>query len=120
MTTPNLILYGIKNCDSVKKAKKWLKDNGHEFQFHDFRVDGLAQHRLNEWLSQLGWEILLNKRGTSWRTLPDKEKENLDASKAEALMLENPTLIKRPVLQAGELLLVGFDSNIYHSQLNQA
>ena len=91
-------LCGIKNCDSVKKARKWLEANGIDYHFHDFRSDGLEQSKLQQWNQATGWETLLNKRGTSWRQLSQEVNDNVDETSALALMLENPTLIKRPVL----------------------
>lgn len=95
-------LYGIKNCDTVRKARKWLEANGVDFRFHDFRADGLAEDDLRAWARAVGWETLLNRRGTTWRRLPEEVREDVDEQKALALMLDNPTLIKRPVLVTGD------------------
>lgn len=103
-----LTLYGIKNCDTVKKARRWLEDHGIDYQFHDFRQDGLDKKQLNGWLEQLGWESIVNKRSTSWRNLSDKEKDIASNSQAEKLLIANPTLIKRPVVESKKNLLVGF------------
>ncbi|MFM8331762.1 MAG: ArsC family reductase [Candidatus Methylumidiphilus sp.] len=110
-------LYGIKNCDTVKKALCWLKAAGVEHRFHDFRADGLAPELLNAWEATLGWEALLNKRGTTWRKLDESQRENLDRDKAIALMLTQPSLIKRPVLAAGGKILLGFSPDYYASEL---
>ena len=110
MTT---ILYGIKNCDSIKKARKWLDSQSIDYSFHDFRVDGLPQELLDQWITELGWELLLNRRGTTWRQQPDEIKESINASSARALMLEFPAIIKRPVLDTGELRHVGFKETEY-------
>jgi arsenate reductase len=109
-------LYGIKNCDSVKKARKWLDANGIDYRFHDFRAEGLQQERLQQWNSAVGWETLLNRRGTSWRQLPQQVKDTIDEASALALMLENPTLIKRPVLERKNgKVHVGFKAEEYAS-----
>jgi Spx/MgsR family transcriptional regulator len=107
------ILYGIKNCDSVKKARLWLDEHQIDYQFHDYRVEGLSPEQLGVFIDKAGWEQLLNKRSSSWRTLTDQQKTDLNVSKAASLMLENLTLIKRPVLDNGEQLLVGFNSDNY-------
>jgi arsenate reductase len=103
-----LTLYGIKNCDTVKKARRWLEDHGIEYQFHDFRQDGLNKKQLSGWVEQLGWEVIVNKRSTTWRNLSDKDKELTTNSQAVKLLLANPTLIKRPVVQSNKVFLVGF------------
>ena len=94
-----LTLYGIKNCDTVKKARRWLDNQGVDYQFHDFRQDGLDKKLLDSWLKQLGWEAIVNKRSTTWRNLSDKEKDISSNAQAAKLLLANPTLIKRPVIQ---------------------
>jgi arsenate reductase len=106
-------LYGIKNCDAVKKARKWLDTNTIAYQFHDFRSDGLNTKLLTRLEARLGWENMLNRRSTSWRQLDDQQKDNLSLDRAIALMLETPTLIKRPVLDTGEQILIGFNQDDY-------
>ena len=106
-------LYGIKNCDTVKKARKWLDENTIAYQFHDFRSDGLDRKLLSKLEASLGWENMLNRRSTSWRQLDDKQKDDLSLAKAIILMLETPTLIKRPVLDTGEQILIGFKLDDY-------
>lgn len=101
-----LTLYGIKNCDTVKKARHWLEEHGIEYQFHDFRQDGLEQKLLQSWIDTLGWDTLVNKRSTTWRNLEDKEISN--TQQAVKLLLANPTLIKRPVIQNGQNVFTGF------------
>ncbi|ASJ96891.1 ArsC family reductase [Shewanella marisflavi] len=101
-------LYGIKNCDTVKKALKWLEANQQSVTFHDFRVDGLTQQQIESWTEQVGWENLFNKRSTSFRNLSDAEKVDIDQTKAIDLMLTYPTLIKRPVLEHQGKVSVGF------------
>jgi len=103
-----ITVHGIKNCDTCRKALKWLEAEGIEARFHDFRVDGLDQAALQCWLAAVGWETLLNRRGTTWRKLPDSDTQNVDATSAEALMLANPTLIKRPVFDLDGDYAVGF------------
>ena len=110
---PVTILYGIKNCDTVKKARKWLEAHGVDYRFHDFRADGLDEARLRGWVGELGWETLVNRRGTTWRQLPVELRESIDEASAIALMLENPALIKRPVLDLGERRVVGFSDQAY-------
>ena len=101
-------LYGIKNCDTVRKARKWFESEGIDYTFHDFRADGLDEKDLRNWVKAAGWEVLLNKRSTSWKQLSDKDRETVDEAKAITLMLANPTLIKRPVLTRGKSVHVGF------------
>jgi arsenate reductase len=108
-----ITLYGIKNCDSVKKARQWLTLNALEYTFHDFRGQGLTPALLDEWLRALGWESLLNRRGSTWRQLPEALKAGVDADSARGLMLDHPTLIKRPVLAVGGAHLVGFADATY-------
>jgi arsenate reductase len=110
-----MILFGIKNCDTVKKARRWLDDKGIDYQFHDFRQDGLNQATIGGWLEKVDWETLLNKRGTTWRKLDDPRKDKLDQTVAVELMLENPTLIKRPVLVDASTVIVGFNEDSYQT-----
>ena len=106
-------LFGIPNCDSVRKARRWLDDRGVAYHFHDFRKDGLNEALLAAWIREAGWETLLNRKGTTWRRLPSERRAGIEAERARALMLEMPTLIKRPVLQTGGNLEIGFDSDRY-------
>ncbi len=106
-------LYGIKNCDTVKKARKWLEAAGIEYRFHDFRADGLEREQLDAWNRAVGWETLLNRRGTTWRQLPEAVKTGIDEARALDLMMEQPTLIKRPVLEHGGEFRVGFKEADY-------
>lgn len=105
------ILYGIPNCDTVKKARRWFDDHQVAYRFHDFRKDGLEPARLQGWIDALGWEKLLNKAGTTFRKLPDEQKQGLDAAAAMALMLEQPAMIRRPVVEAAGETSVGFSSD---------
>ena len=107
------IMYGIKNCDTVKKARKFLDANEIAFSFHDFREDGINPIQLAAWASELGWEKLLNKRSTTWRNLPDETKQNINEVLALMVMEDQPTLIKRPVLELSDQVLVGFSEKTY-------
>jgi arsenate reductase len=104
-------LYGIKNCDTVKKARKWLDENGIAHDFHDFRKDGLDEALLSRWEQALGWEALINKRGTTWRKLPEELRDTIGAQTAHELMLDNPAIIKRPVVESGDRVSVGFNAD---------
>ncbi|GEP53809.1 ArsC family reductase [Reyranella soli] len=104
-------IYGIKNCDTMKKARAWLDKKGVAYAFHDYKAAGIERGRLEGWAGKVGWETLLNRAGTTFRKLPDKE--GLTEKKAIALMLEQPSMIKRPVLEAGGKLLVGFKPDQY-------
>ncbi len=108
-------LYGIKNCDTIKKARKTLDDNNVSYQFHDYRADGLDEDLLRHFEAELGWEAILNRRSTSWRQLSEEDKTDLNAEKAIQLMLANPTLIKRPILDTGEHLIIGFKAEQYQA-----
>ncbi|WP_158970044.1 ArsC family reductase [Paraglaciecola sp. L3A3] len=110
-------LYGIKNCDSIKKAKTWLTNNNIEFTYHDYRQDGLDIAWLTEAEQNLGWEVLLNKRGTTFRQLSEQQKQNLDQASAIALMLEQPAMIKRPVLIHQGQYFIGFKAEQYEEIL---
>lgn len=108
-------LYGIKNCDTIKKARKFLDERNIPYQFHDYRVDGLQASLLRRFIEELGWEALLNKRGTTWRQLPDAEKNGLNAEKAMQLMMAKPALIKRPILDTQQGLVLGFNTELYQA-----
>lgn len=108
-----ITLYGIPNCDTIKKARKWLKDNGKDYSFHDYKKQGVPEKELRSWVKQLGWETLLNKRGTTWRKLDEATKASVDEASAIQIMLDNPSIIKRPVLSSGKTLLVGFSADEY-------
>jgi Spx/MgsR family transcriptional regulator len=110
-------LFGIKNCDTMKKARAWLDEQGVGYQFHDYKASGIDREHLQRWCKTLGWEILLNRAGTTFRNLPDADKTNLTESKAIALILAQPSMIKRPVLEFGTQLLVGFKPDEYASKL---
>ncbi|MBO9501587.1 ArsC family reductase [Brevundimonas sp. A19_0] len=112
-----LTLYGIPNCDTVKKARVWLDGEGHAYAFHDYKKAGIDEGRLRGWVDQVGWERLLNRAGTTFRKLPDADKAYLNADKAVALMLAQPSMIKRPVVETGRTLLVGFKPDEWKSAL---
>jgi Spx/MgsR family transcriptional regulator len=108
-----ITIYGIKNCDTMKKARAWLDKRGVEYTFHDYKAEGIDKAHLEKWAKQAGWETLLNRAGTTFRKLPDKDKDNITEKKALALMLAQPSMIKRPVLETGRKLLVGFKPEDY-------
>lgn len=108
-------LYGIKNCDTVKKARTWLDTNGVDYVFHDIRADGLDENHVAKWVKDLGWEATLNKRSTTWKQLDDASKADIDAAKAIALIVDNPTLFKRPVLEHSGTTYNGFKADQYQS-----
>lgn len=108
-----ITLYGIPNCDTVKKARTWLDGAGVPYTFHDYKKAGIDRHRLDGWVKEHGWETVLNRAGTTFRALPDADKQGLDADRAVALMLAQPSMIKRPVLDLGTRTLVGFKPDIY-------
>lgn len=116
-----ITLYGIKNCDTIKKACRWLEARGVEYQLHDYRVNGLDTSLLNSFIAELGWEALLNTRGTTWRKLDEAHRESIkDAQSATALMLEMPAIIKRPLLCApGQPMLLGFNESNYQQFINE-
>ena len=109
-------LYGIANCDTVKKARAWLENNGVQFEFHDFKKHGVTHALLASWLKQVSWEELVNRKGITWRKLTDEEKASVkDDASAIALMLEKTSVIKRPVLELNNKIYLGFDETHYRS-----
>ncbi len=107
-------IYGIKNCDTMKKARAWLDKHAVAYVFHDYKTGGIERAQLEKWCAKLGWEVLLNRAGMTFRKLPDKDKQVRDAKQAIALMLKQPSMIKRPVLDLGRgRLLVGFKPEQY-------
>lgn len=109
------VLYGIRNCDTVKKARAWLDQRGVEYRFHDYKAAGLEMAKLRRWCDEVGWETLLNRSGTTFRKLDPAHRDSLNEKSAVALMLAQPTLIKRPVLELGKRTVVGFDPRRYES-----
>jgi Spx/MgsR family transcriptional regulator len=110
-------LYGIKNCDTVKKARLWLEQQCISYRFHDFRVDGLDELLLQRFETALGWETLLNRKSASWRQLAPEDQSGLSRDKALHLMQTNPVLIKRPILKCGEKFIIGFNPELYRTEL---
>jgi arsenate reductase len=110
-------LYGIANCDTMKKARAWLTAHGVAHTFHDYRKEGVDRALLARWCDAAGWEALLNRRGTTWRRLAEAEREGVDRSRAMALMAANPSLIRRPVLVAGDRVEIGFSEERYRAML---
>ena len=116
--TKSATIYGIKNCETMNKARAWLDKHGVDYAFHDYKVAGIDQDHLEKWSKKVGWETLLNRAGMTFRKLPDKDKNGLDEKKAIALMLAQPSMIKRPVLDlGGGKLLVGFKPDVYASEI---
>lgn len=112
-----ITLYGIANCDTIKKARRWLDDHRIEYRFHDYRRDGLDEARVRAWVDELGWQALLNRRGTTWRKLPPATQDGIDLESAIRLMLEQPSIIRRPLLDTGKNRLIGFSEAAYAEQL---
>lgn len=122
MKNTSVTIYGIRNCDTVKKARQWLDAHGQPYQFHDFKTDGLPGDQLDHWLQQVGWEALLNRKGTTWRRLDDATREAvLDSASARAVMLAHPSVIKRPVVAWGSAdtkdISVGFKAELWNERL---
>ncbi len=117
MSKAKITIYGIKNCDTMKKARAWLDAHKIAYAFHDYKASGIDKARLESWSKAVGWETLLNRSGTTFRKLPDAERENVTEKKALALMLAQPSMIKRPVLDTGKKLLVGFKPETYAATL---
>ncbi len=112
-----ITLYGIKNCDTVKKAQKWLEKQNIDYKFHDFRQDGLEKKLVQSWIATLGWEEVVNKRSTTWKNLDDSTRDNLNETTVVSTVLEQPTLIKRPVLTSEKQILIGFNEADYAALL---
>jgi len=113
-----ITLFGIKNCDTVKKARHWLSDNDIEHGFHDVRADGLTLEQIEEWIAKTDWEIVLNRRGTTWRKLDASIQENTTENSVVELLLANPAMIKRPILNVNGVISIGFKPDLYHSIFN--
>ena len=112
-----MMLYGISHCDTVRKARRWLQSHQIEAGFHDYRKNGLTETQLRDWCAALGWEALVNKRGTTWRKLPDQLKAAMNSETAITVMLEQPAIIKRPLLDVRGQLVLGFNEELYTSTL---
>ena len=113
-----ITVYGIKNCDSVKKARKWLQEKGHDHQFVDLRAEDIDSDTLDLWIKQVSWEVILNKRGTTWRNLDAETQKSVNEGNVIDLLQTNPTLIKRPVLDVNGIISVGFTSESYEQIFN--
>lgn len=111
----SITIYGIKNCETVKKARAWLDDRGVEYTFHDYKTAGVDRERLERWCREHGWEKICNRAGTTFRKLPDAAKSNLTEAKAMKLMLEQPSMIKRPIAEVGDRSFVGFSPELYEN-----
>ncbi len=112
-------LFGIPNCDTMKKARRWLDEHGVEYRFHDYKKEGIDEKRLKAWVAKVGWEALLNRRGMMWRKLPRETRDRIDEQSALRIMLETPSIIKRPVLASGDRLMVGFSEERYKELLRR-
>ena len=112
-----LTVFGIKNCDTMKKAMKWLDDNSVSYHFHDYKKEGVPERRLRQWLEALGWETVINKRGTTWRKLDDAVKESMNTEKAITVAMDNPSIIKRPILQNDDSITAGFNADEWEKTL---
>ena len=110
-------MYGIKNCDTIKKARRWLEENNISYIFHDYKKSGIDETLLKAWCTSLGWENILNKRGTTWRKLPEESKNTINESNAIKIMALNTSIIKRPILEIDEKKIVGFDKTEYQTLL---
>ena len=110
-----ITIYGIKNCDTMKKARGWLEEHGVAYEFHDYKASGIDRTHLEAWIDEAGLDTVLNRAGTTFRKLPDADRENLTQEKAIALMIDQPSMIKRPVLEADGKLLIGFKPEIYEN-----
>lgn len=111
-------MYGITNCDTIRKARVWLEGHDVSYRFHDYRAEGIEAGRLDGWVGKVGWEKLLNKGSMTFRELSESDKQGLDEKKAKALMLAKPTMIKRPVLEVGDRILVGFKPEVYEEAVS--
>ncbi|CAL77495.1 conserved hypothetical protein [Bradyrhizobium sp. ORS 278] len=116
----SITIYGIKTCDTMKKARAWLDEHGIAYDFHDYKTAGIDKAKLKAWSDELGWEVLLNRAGTTFKKLPDADKEGLTESRAIALMVAQPSMIKRPVLDLGGKRVVGFKPDTYAKEVKAA
>jgi len=115
-----ITIFGIASCDSCRKARKWLDSEGLSYRYHDLRLDGVPEQALLAWVRRAGWEAMLNRRSATWRRIPDVDRDIQDDAQAVALMLEYPTVIKRPIVCAGRELLIGFNEEAYQDALRGA
>jgi arsenate reductase len=112
-----ITIYGIPNCDTMKKARKWLEANGVEYEFHDYKKLGVPENKLQNWVKQSGWETVLNQRGSTWRKLDDKTRNSINETSAIEIMLDHPSIIRRPILESGNKVLIGFRADEYQQLL---
>jgi len=115
-----ITIYGIKNCDTMKKARTWLEQKGVSYAFHDYKASGIDRGHLQAWVDKAGWETVLNRAGTTFKKLDETDRQNIDQAKAIELMLAQPSMIKRPVLEADGKLLIGFKPEIYENAFRDA
>lgn len=115
-----ITMYGIKNCDTIKKARNFLDNSRVAYSFHDYKVSGIDEEKLRGWVSEHGWETILNRSGTTFRALPEGDRAHIDADKAVLLMMGNPSMIKRPILDLGDSTVVGFKASTYEAALEGA
>jgi len=117
--TEGVTIYGIKNCDTMKKARAWLDDNKVAYSFHDYKASGITRDHLQSWLGKVGWDTLLNRAGTTFRKLPEDDRASMTQDKAIPLMLAQPSMIKRPVLELGDRIIVGFKPDVYQAAFSR-
>ena len=115
-----ITMYGIKNCDTIKKARNFVDNSRVSYSFHDYKVSGIEEGKLREWVADHGWETILNRSGTTFRALPEGDRAHIDADKAVLLMMGNPSMIKRPILDVGGRTVVGFKASTYEAALEKA
>ena len=113
----SITIYGIKNCDTMKKARGWLDGKNVAYRFHDYKAEGIDRGKLEHWIDAVGWETVLNRAGTTFRKLDEAAKAGLDGDKATTLMLDQPSMIKRPVLEIDDRIIVGFKPEVYEAQI---
>lgn len=113
-----ITIYGIRNCDTMKKAMTWLDEQGIDYRFHDYKKEGAPAAHVRQWIASQGWEQIINRRGTTWRKLPEEVRDDMDAVHAVSIALENPSIIKRPILETERTLLAGFKANEWEQELS--
>ena len=112
-----ITIYGIKNCDTMKKALKWLDQQGVEYRFHDYKKEGVPEAELRRWIDALGWDTVINRRGTTWRKLDQSTRDEMDAERAVTVAMDNPSLIKRPILHSDNIIEAGFEEGRWKTLL---
>lgn len=116
----NITVFGISNCDQVRKARKWLEASAVDFTFHDFRKDGLTEEQVQQWVDSLGWEKVINKRSTAWRNIDEEARNNMDADTAVKAAVATPTLVKRPLLAVDDHYIAGFNDQLWQQAINNS